>query len=503
MNRWGRALLAAATVIVLALYLAPTHAGFVFDDAITILHNRLVQQSPTAAARENPFRSVVNLTFWLQHRIHRPDFSPMPLQEAMPRIEQNQGERLRPLYRDPASGAAVPITLDREGGMVFPLPPSWPFHLFNLLVHTLNGWLLFYIVRRLGAVEGPAAVTAAAFLLHPLATEPVNYITARFALMSLTFSLAAALVHLRADGRARGELIAAGLYLLALLCKETAAPLPLMVFILDALRARPRPVALLGLVLTGIYAFARSRWLVVLGARPGETLDWPLYLITEQRVVWLYLGKVFWPLHLNFDYHVVPRPALDGGLAFINLLLLGGGGAFLLRRLTALRPPSSTEEESRPGFCSSILAVFALCWTALSPTGTVIPLADLAREDRAYPLLAVIIPSAAFALMQLNKLLRHSRRRLVMAAALTALFLLAVGTAARNADWSAELTLHRDIVTQSPLKARAVYNYATALKWHGRLPEALHWYEQALVLDPAHRNAAVNVDTLLKISNQR
>lgn len=500
----GRAVLAAASLVCLALYLAQPHAGFVFDDSVTILHNRMVQESPSSAVRENPFRSVVNLTFWLQHRLHRPGFAPMPIDQALPRIEQNQDERLRPLYRDPATGQTVPVTLDRERGMVYPLPPAWPFHLFNLLVHVVNAWLLFYLVRRLGASDLLAVATAAAFLLHPLATEPVNYITARFALLSLTFSLAAVLAHLRADGRVRGELVAAGFYLLALLCKETAAPLPLLVLILDALRGRSRPVVLLSLLLTGVYAFARSRWLVVLEARPGETLDWPLYLLTEQRVFWLYLGKVLWPIHLNFDHHVVSRSTLDGILAFINLLLLGTGTVILLRRLTALRNnQSSLEESSRPGGRSCILAVFLLSWLALSPTGTLIPLADLAREDRAYPLLAIIIPASAFTVRRLLDPLGPLRRRTVVVAALTVISLLAAGTAARNDDWSTELTLHHDIVAKSPHKARAVYNYATALKWRGRLPEALHWYERALELDPTHRNAAINAAALRKILGQR
>ena len=451
----AHALLAAATVLGCVLYLVWPHAGFVFDDPVTILHNRMVQESPIFSVRENPFRAVVNLTFWLQHRLHRPAFAPMTIAAARPRIT-GRGERLRPFYLDPATGAAVPVTIDRDQGMVYPLPPSWPFHLFNLGLHLLNGWLLFYILRRLRTADLLAAACAAAFILHPLATEPVNYITARFALMALTFSLAATLAHLRADGRGRAELIALGFFILALVSKETAAPLPLMLFLLDLARGRVRPLGLAGLIVVAVYVAARSQWLVVLGAQP-ELLDWPLYVLAEQRIFWLYLGKVALPVGLNFDYHLLSRPGLDAACAILNLVLLSAAAVRLLQTLTRL-----------------------------------------AREDRVYPLLAILIPAAGLGLARL--LAGAPRwRRTAIAAAAAALCLLAAGTAARNLVWRTELDLYRDVVTQSPENPRATYNYATSLKWRGRLDEALRWYGRTLELDPAYRDARINVDALLRL----
>ena len=507
----AHALLAAATVLGCVLYLVWPHAGFVFDDPVTILHNRMVQESPIFSVRENPFRAVVNLTFWLQHRLHRPAFAPMTIAAARPRIT-GRGERLRPFYLDPATGAAVPVTIDRDQGMVYPLPPSWPFHLFNLGLHLLNGWLLFYILRRLRTADLLAAACAAAFILHPLATEPVNYITARFALMALAFSLAAALAHLRADGRGKGELIALGFYILALFSKETAAGLPLMLFVLDLARGRVRPLCLAGLGVLAAYAAARSQWLVVLGMRPGEVLDWPLYLLAQQRVFWLYLDKVLLPVRLNFDYFLRSRPGLDAAFAALNLVILTAASIRLLQILARLRAAPArpgAEGKRRPearafgtvAAPAGAAAIVLLCFIALAPTSSFIPLADLAREDRAYPLLAILIPAAGLGLARFLAATPRLRRPALITAA-AALCLLAAGTAARNSAWQTELTLNTAIVRQSPEKPRAVYNYATALKWRGRLDEALHWYEFTLALDPAYQDARINADTLRRLRGE-
>jgi len=100
------------------------------------------------------------------------------------------------------------------------------FHLTNVLIHCLNGWLVFVLVRRLllrewsarrwraamglglpaaedltemlhdQAAEGermalPALIACAAFLLHPIQTEAVAYLSSRWELVSTSLLLLA------------------------------------------------------------------------------------------------------------------------------------------------------------------------------------------------------------------------------------------------------------------------------------------------------------------------
>jgi hypothetical protein len=518
-SRRAAAILLAAAALV--LYLTGGDLGFYYDDRVTILHNRSLQESAAAAAAENPFRAVVNLTFALQFRLHRPDLNPAArtIAAALPHIVSEKGDRLRPVYLDPQTGARVPVSIDRDRGLVFPLPPAWPFRLFNLALHLVNGLLLFLILKRIGLAPPLAAAAAAVFILHPLATEPVNYITARFTLLSVTFALAAVHAHLRADGRARGEILALALFLLALFCKETAAVLPLLVIVFDAARGRPRFAALIGLLASLAYFLARTQWTIVLGAHPGDVLPWTQYLLAEQRVFWLYALKTLLPIHLNFDYDLAPRPALDGLFALLNLGLLGLSGRLIYR---AFRPGAAgavpaekkgperkgakdKRDQTKAGPAASqpalwAAAVFLLCWLALAPSSSFIPLADLAKEDRAYPLIAILVPAAAAALARLLRTGPAGRKRAAVVLAAAVLCLMATLTYGRNQAWKTELRLSRDFFMKSPRKPRAVYNYATALKWSGNLPSALFWYRRTLELDPAHDNARANVEALEKLA---
>ena len=61
-------------------------------------------------------------------------------------------------------------------------PPG--YHLVNLLFHICNSVLLWVLAARLGAGRGEALLAALLFVVHPMATEPVNYISSRSSLMA-------------------------------------------------------------------------------------------------------------------------------------------------------------------------------------------------------------------------------------------------------------------------------------------------------------------------------
>ena len=63
-----------------------------------------------------------------------------------------------------------------------------PWHLVNLLLHAVNTWLVWRIAMRMLPSQG-AWIAAALFALHPLQSEPVNYVFARSTLLMTTFCL--------------------------------------------------------------------------------------------------------------------------------------------------------------------------------------------------------------------------------------------------------------------------------------------------------------------------
>src|SRR5438105_13938124 len=78
----------------------------------------------------------------------------------------------------------------------------WSYHLVNLLFHLLNGILVFVVAQRAFRQIGYgqdrcrtyAALASAFFLVHPIQTESVTYISSRSELLSTFFYLAGMLV---------------------------------------------------------------------------------------------------------------------------------------------------------------------------------------------------------------------------------------------------------------------------------------------------------------------
>src|SRR3990167_8532351 len=70
----------------------------------------------------------------------------------------------------------------------------WSYHLVNFLMHLGNGLLLFAIAERLLNHRTYALMAASLFLVHPVQTESVTYISSRSELLSTFFYLIAILI---------------------------------------------------------------------------------------------------------------------------------------------------------------------------------------------------------------------------------------------------------------------------------------------------------------------
>ena len=198
-----------------------------------------------------------------------------------------------------------------------------PFHAANVLLHALNGVLIWQILKRL---RFPVPWLAAAlFLLHPVNVETVAWITERRNLLSAAFYLGAVLCWLKFDEGAgkRWHWATLGLYLLALLSKTVACSLPVILLLLGWMRRdagggtglkQPRPVApawfrdvLLALpffaigIPLGLLTSSMERYLI--GAN-GYEWDFSLAerILICGRALWFYALKDLWPANLVFFY---------------------------------------------------------------------------------------------------------------------------------------------------------------------------------------------------------
>ncbi|MCM8794221.1 MAG: tetratricopeptide repeat protein [Candidatus Omnitrophica bacterium] len=136
------------------------------------------------------------------------------------------------------------------------LKPSG-YHLTNILIHSLNVLLLFFLLRRIVGGTFVPSLTALLFGIHPLNSEAVNYVSNRTDLLMLFFFLLGFLSYIRFRiGKNPVYFVLTCLfYGLSVLSKEMGIVLPLFLILYDRV-VHPNAVAAM---VQGIRSATRSK----------------------------------------------------------------------------------------------------------------------------------------------------------------------------------------------------------------------------------------------------
>ena len=208
---------------------------------------------------------------------------------------------------------------------------DWPggYHLTNLLFHLLNTILLFWVLRKLLGRDGPAAVAALLFAVHPIHVESVAWIAERKDVLSGFFFLATVGVYARWTRRSGIGLYVLGLvlYLLGLMSKAMLVSLPLCLLLLDywplgrlSEAGRPGEVSIkptFKRILEKVPFFLLAGFfsLATLGSTASSAVKMDLAILPlapriENALISYvaYLSKLILPVHLGVLY---PHPRLE------------------------------------------------------------------------------------------------------------------------------------------------------------------------------------------------
>lgn len=273
---------------------------------------------------------------------------------------------------------------------------AWLFHLTNMLLHALNTWLVWLLVRRIaGARTGPeqagrfAAVAAVLFAVHPLQGEVVAWVNGRMMLLSTLFAVAALLVLLDwlGDGPEAGDAdptppsrwARAGL--LAAVCALTLlsavskirAELPLLAGIVALAARRPlgrrfwlawTPMAAITALFVWVNVQTTAEAQLFTGG--AETLEGPR-AVRVLLALAFYVEKLVLPLGLCSYYPTPPVVTWSDATTWRALAILAPAAAVLL--YACLR---------------STTARLATAWTglALAPTLPLVPARNVLAADR-------------------------------------------------------------------------------------------------------------------------
>ncbi|MBE8189548.1 MAG: hypothetical protein HAW58_01455, partial [Candidatus Thioglobus sp.] len=140
------------------------------------------------------------------------------------------------LFSQPYFGMYIPITYLFWGGLkafaeFFSLPVSGVLHFTNVIIHIVNGLLVFTILKNFISNKWAVLLGTLFFLLHPIQVETVAFISEFRNLLAFCFSLSGLYFYLK--NQARLDFLPLFLFILALLSKPSAAVLPLIIFAIN------------------------------------------------------------------------------------------------------------------------------------------------------------------------------------------------------------------------------------------------------------------------------
>ena len=196
----------------------------------------------------------------------------------------------------------------------------WGYHVQNILLHAVNSILVFSLARHLRFERNPAFWAAAWFAFAAMNFEPVLWPAARFDLLATAFVLVSVisfLDYLRDSGAASGRLVcSAAAYVLALMNKESAYCVPLLLLVivltrntwgLDSLELRKlRPAAFVFGSITALMLAVRIAIYKGLGGYPASVSGAsPHFSLTLKSITGLVTRVIPIPLlGLNTSVHL-------------------------------------------------------------------------------------------------------------------------------------------------------------------------------------------------------
>lgn len=391
-------------------------------------------------------------------------------------------------------------------------------HLGNLVLHLLNGMLLFLLAR--GTLRAPnlmaridaggaarlALAIALVWVVHPLCTDSVAYATQRSTLLASLGLLGSLYATLRAHGAAapgRWQALAVATMALGMASKEDLVAGPVLVLLYQrafllpdwaAVRTQMRflvAMASTWLVLGFCVALGPVNhtvgWSTIQGVTAGQ------WLLTQAGVVAHYARLALWPDVLRGAYSnaVVKElgPAVAPGLLVLALLALT---AWCWLRRPALH------------WLGFLGAVFFL-W--LAPTSTVMPIVtELVAERRMYlPMLFLVVPVLAGGRWLLHRFAPGAAAwvggvlTVALVAALAAQARSHAATYASQATFWKDAYAKRNPADRGPLAAQILTNLGSVLLEEKQDAKAFELFDSAVQCEFANHADRTNWATSLHL----
>ncbi len=351
------------------------------------------------------------------------------------------------------------------------------YHAANLLYHLLAVYALFALLLALGVRRAAAFLLSAIVAVHPVLVQAVAWLPGRNDILLALFTILTVLSFWRyMQKRATMHLLLHSFWLMvALLTKETALIIPVLCLVAWYVLLRRDIGSRRLLPFLPSWVLVSALWMVLrMNALGGSARPVHLTFFAPADLIagWLsYLGKIFWPLHLQVFPVAGQLPVIEGMVA---MLLLAG----LAWRT---RVPDRGQ------------AVFGLLWFFLFLAPTIVR----GTDDAAFLEHRLYLPMAGLAIA-LNALRpwQGLSRTVVLAFFSAVLVLFSVKTFTHSRLFARDVTFWQAAVAGSPRSAFVYYGRANTAMRHGDESSAEFDYQKALSLQPGFARAAYNLGNL-------
>ena len=353
-------------------------------------------------------------------------------------------------------------------------------HLVSIAIHLINGLLVFFILRLLRFSQWSSLAITAIWLIHPLNSQAVVYMSQRFTLVATLWLLLTLFVLLFLQTKIQQSkcknnaqfvfktllllFLACVCFLLSVLSKQSAAFLPLFIGCYFLFFSNHKKLmTIITVVLFGIFSLLAYLYPEVvhqLDSLTRETVTYTRldYFATQLKVIFIYFYKLILPINLSLESGVELvkfGSSTFYGYALAHLLLIGL--VFILHK---------RQKDTK------LLLALTFFYFSMIVESSLIPIQDLYFEHRMYLPSAAAIVVIYYLFYSMFGWLVNSQLKKQCVFGL--LFLvLAVMTFSRVQLWQDPYTFYANEYKQNPNSTRAMSSYGKELAKRGEKKKAL------------------------------
>lgn len=361
---------------------------------------------------------------------------------------------------------------------IFGFNPFW-YHFFSIIVHIAATGAIFYFLTLLTRARGPSFLVALFFLIHPLQTETVSYISGvsdslyvLFGLLSLVFSLK------------KKRIVSLIFFILTLFSKETGIVFLPLIALTEALKEssmnyaiakKMLPKILPFVLIALIYLYFHFTYINQMDMRVawgGDSVYANSVLIRLATFIQnlpTYFGLLLFPKDLFMERDFGITIAKSAIFPIVIFLLANAIFLVILRKLV-----------KKTGDLFGLLFFYTAFWLSFIPYSGLVLINGIFYEHFLYlPLIwffSLVVFSGALFLSNTKPMVS----RLIKIAFIIIVILLMGRNIVRQFDWSDDVRFYQQTLAHASGSVRIRNGLAMALSQRGRDDEAIAVYVDSI-----------------------